>query len=124
LYDPNRFLIVVIDALHNRQLQPSALSTICSQELIFGVGGFASKVVLGDQNFVWAAVSTERVSDRVCTLQLRRVVNREFFEFEEKTRSLPPVLTDARTPLNPSLTLLRQSGVTRRGAKSFSAHAY
>src|SRR6266481_7103199 len=43
---PDRFLIVVINALHLRHLQANALSTICSQQLIFGVRGFASKVVL------------------------------------------------------------------------------
>src|SRR6266536_6700442 len=43
---PDRFLIVVIHALHLRHLQPNALSTICSQQLIFGVGDIASKVVL------------------------------------------------------------------------------
>src|SRR5258705_8547009 len=32
------FLIVVINALHIRHLQPSALSTICSQQLILGLG--------------------------------------------------------------------------------------
>src|SRR6266436_5122665 len=46
---PDRFLIVVINALHLRHLQPNALSRICRQQLIFGGGRFASKVVLGDQ---------------------------------------------------------------------------
>src|SRR6266436_2118400 len=48
---PDRFLIVVINALHLRHLQPNALSRICRQQLIFGGGRFASKVVLGDQKF-------------------------------------------------------------------------
>jgi hypothetical protein len=36
-WTPDRILIVVIHALHLRHLQPNALSTICSQQLIFGV---------------------------------------------------------------------------------------
>ena len=34
----DRFLIVAIHAWHLRHLQPNALSEICSQQLIFGVG--------------------------------------------------------------------------------------
>jgi hypothetical protein len=33
----DRFLIIAIDALHLSHLQPNALSTICSQHLIFGI---------------------------------------------------------------------------------------
>jgi hypothetical protein len=47
LCDPDRFLIVVIDGSHISHLQPGALSTICLQQLIFGVGKVERSVRLG-----------------------------------------------------------------------------